>query len=67
MTLPVERTKTLLNVKHFLYDLIDPKKTPRVPSKVRRAARSLLKHYPSDWDIDQLYKKLPKVFGKIFT
>lgn len=65
MTLPDERTRALLNVKHFLLDLLDPKKTPRVPKEIRRQARYLLKHYPYDWDIDQLYKKFPEVFGKV--
>lgn len=64
MTLPDERTRALLNVKHFLRDLLDPKKTPRVPAEVRRRARQLLKHYPYDWDIDQLHKKFPETFGK---
>ena len=51
MTLPIERTNAVLNVERFLMDLCIPKKTPRVPSEVRRQARSLLKHYPRKFDM----------------
>ena len=51
MTLPIERTNAVLNVERFLMDLRDPKKTPRVPSEVRKRASSLLKHYPSKFDM----------------
>lgn len=63
MTLPDERTRALLWAKEFLQDLLDPKKTPRVPLAVRRRARSVLKHYPYKSEIDKLYKKLPELFG----
>jgi len=51
MTLPIERTNAVLNVERFLMDLRDPKKTPRVPSEVRKRASSLLKHYPRKFDM----------------
>ena len=51
MTLPVERTNAVLNVERFLMDLRDSKKTPRVPSEVRKQASSLLKHYPRKFDM----------------
>ena len=51
MTLPIERTNAVLNVERFLMDLRDPKKTPRVPSEVRKQASSLLKHYPRKFDM----------------
>lgn len=50
MTLPNERFNAVRNAREFLYDLLDPKKTPRVPKSVRTRARNCLKHYP--WDID---------------
>jgi len=51
MTLPCERTKAVMNVERFLMDLSNPKKTPRIPSEVRKQARSLLKHYPRKFDM----------------
>lgn len=51
MTLPIERTHAVLNVERFLMDLRDSKKTPRVPSEVRKRASSLLKHYPRKFDM----------------
>lgn len=51
MTLPIERTNSVINVERFLMDLRDPKKTPRVPSEVRKQASSLLKHYPRKFDM----------------
>lgn len=48
MTLPDERIRAVRNTREFLYTLLDPKKTPKVPRSVRVQARHLLKHYPSD-------------------
>lgn len=46
MTLPQEEWRAIANVRRFLYDLLDPKKTPRVPAAIRQEARRLSKHYP---------------------
>ena len=48
MTLPSERINAIRIARQFLYDLLDPKKTPRIPTTVRRRARSVLRHYPGD-------------------
>lgn len=64
MTLPNERYHSLLRVKAFLRSLLDPKQTPRVPRQVRRDARSALKHYPMDYEIDLLADKCPKILEK---
>ena len=52
MTLSTERTNAVLNTEKFLLDLCNPKATPRVPKAVRERARSLLRHYPSDYDME---------------
>jgi hypothetical protein len=52
MTLPVERTNAVLRTEQFLIDLLDPKKTPRVPKAVRQEAGRLLKHYPTKFDME---------------
>jgi hypothetical protein len=51
MTLPYERTNAVISTEKFLLDLINAKKTPRVPSHIREQARSLLRHYPSKSDL----------------
>lgn len=51
MTLPDERIWALKNTLKFLRDLLDPKKTPRVPKEVRREAYRCLKHYPGEYHI----------------
>lgn len=73
MTVPIERTNAVLWTGEFLTDLIDPKKTPRVPKAIRERARRLLRHYPSKLDMDMIAEKEDdptnqlvkmKIFGK---
>jgi hypothetical protein len=72
MTVPVERTNAVLNTQEFLYSLLDPKKTPRVPKEIREQAHRLLRHYPTKFDMDTISDRedtnnnIPKVFGKSF-
>jgi hypothetical protein len=51
MTLFKEKVNALRLMKQFLYDLMDPKKTPKVPKSIRLQARSVLKHSPAMYDI----------------
>ena len=46
MTLPEEEARAIAATRTFLYALLDPKQTPRVPREVRQRARRVLKHYP---------------------
>jgi hypothetical protein len=62
MTLPDERYRALKCGKQFLYDLIDPKKTPRVPKNIRRQALWVLRHYPDDYHFEMIAKKMPEHF-----
>ena len=54
MTLPTERYRALKQGTKLLEELCDPGKTPRVPSLIRDRARSILRHFPHDFDIDQI-------------
>ena len=54
MTTAKERTNSILHTERFLMDLINPKKTPRVPSSIRAHARMLLRHYPTQFDLCDL-------------
>lgn len=60
MTLPNERRMAVGRTWYFLCDLLDAKKTPRIPRKVRLQARELLKHYPSQYDMHDVVQ----TFGK---
>lgn len=62
MTLPDERYYSLIKTRDFLRDLLDPKKTPRVPKEIRRRAGSCLRHYPWDMHIEEIAKRVPKHF-----
>ena len=75
MTVPVERTNAVIWTERFLYDLLDPKKTPRVPKDIRQRAHHLLRHYPSKLDMDMIAEKEDdptgqlvnrKIFGKSY-
>ena len=54
MTVPSERYNALNRTREFMRELLDPKKTPRVPSKVRKEAYWCLRHYPSKYDVSRL-------------
>jgi hypothetical protein len=54
MTLNFERFLAIKNTRSFLYSLLDPKKTPKVPSSVREEARSCLKHFPEPYWLENL-------------
>ena len=62
MTLPDERYRAVKMAEQLLKDLSDPSKTPRVPKAVRARASSILRHYPSSWDMDVAAHQAPGVF-----
>ena len=46
MTTPDEERRAISQVRRFLFDLMDPQVTPRVPKYIRPRARQVSKHYP---------------------
>jgi hypothetical protein len=60
MTLPYEEVHSLQAVRRFLFDLLDPSATPRVPKAIRQRARRVCKHFPMDYSIQERY---PEVFN----
>ena len=64
MTLPDERYRALKQSRKLLEELCDPGKTPRVPSIIRDRARSILKHFPTDLDIDRIAENSPELLEK---
>jgi len=62
MTLPDERYRAVLWAQHFLIKLCDPTLTPRIPKQVRLEASSILRHFPSPYDMDRASEGSPDVF-----
>jgi len=62
MTLPDERFRAVKWAREFMYELLDPKKTPGIPAVIRSQARSVLRHYPSDFDMVQAAEASPDIF-----
>jgi hypothetical protein len=64
MTLPDERYRALKQGKRLLEELCDPGCTPRVPSTIRDKAREALRHFPTDWELDNIADSCPKYLDK---
>lgn len=64
MTLPDERYRALKQSRKLLEELCDPGKTPRVPSIIRDRARTILRHYPMDMQLDELAENSPELLEK---
>jgi hypothetical protein len=71
MTLPHERTRSVIQTEQFLRELVDAHATPRVPRAVRQRARDLLTHYPCKYLMNVAAQQEPdqllqtRVFGEV--
>jgi hypothetical protein len=61
MTLPDERYRSVKWAQGFLSRLAGGQYA-RVPKAVRDEARSILRHYPNDWDMNRAAEAAPEVF-----
>ena len=59
MTLPDERYRAVVQTQRFLLRILT---TPRVPKAVKDEARAMLRHYPSDWEMQAAARDCPAVF-----
>lgn len=62
MTVPDGRYRAIRHTEDFLFSLLDLKMTPRVPKEIRKRARSLLKHFPSEFYLGIAREKSPRRF-----
>ena len=62
MTMPSEEVNSLNAARRFLYDLINPSVTPRVPRAIRERAHRISKHFPMNLSISERYPDV--VHGK---
>jgi len=60
MTLPDERYRSVKWAASFLSRLAGGD-IPRVPKAVREEARSILRHYPSHWDLQRIEAAAPEI------
>ena len=65
MTSPEDRFRAFKQSRKLLEELCDPGKTPRVPSIIRDRARGILRHYPSDYELEQLATTSPEMLEKL--
>jgi hypothetical protein len=56
MTLPNEWFISMKKNRQFLFDLLNPDITPKVPKEIRKRASECLKHFPMQPEIDDLEK-----------
>jgi hypothetical protein len=59
MTLPDERYRAVVQTQKFLLEILS---TPRVPKAIKDRARSMLRHYPSEWDMQMAARGAPDHF-----
>lgn len=64
---PQEECRAIAQVRQFLYDLLDPKATPRVPKYIRERAHRISKHYPLLPTLDQAEKCREMLSHKLST
>lgn len=63
MTLPDERYRSVMWAKRFLESVAyDRKNYPRISKAVRGEAHSILRHFPSEWDMSRASASAPDVF-----
>jgi hypothetical protein len=62
MTLPDERYRAVIQTAKFLQALSYSSETKRIPLAIRKEARRLLRHYPTEWDMDRASNSVPDIF-----
>ena len=66
MTLPYERTRAVNFGREFLLELINPQKTPRIPKAIRKQAHDILRHYPSEVDMEVISRREDMAIQQIY-
>ena len=61
MTLPDERYRSIRITETLLRDLCNSRTTPRVPREIRQRAAQCLRHFPGQYDLQQLERAAPHV------
>ena len=64
MTLPDERYRSIELARELLYDLGNASKTAKVPRVIRERAWNVLRHFPTEYEMEQVSEKAPDVFQR---
>ncbi len=59
MTMPDERYRAMLEGMRLIEDLLIPQVTPRVPGNIRERARWIMRHYPNQFELEQIANAVP--------
>ena len=62
MTLPDERYRAVALTRKFLEDIIHYRSG--LSDEIKQQAKSLLRHYPSDYDLDRASEGAPDIFAR---
>ena len=62
MTMPYERTRSVLQTKEFL-QMLAWAEEPEIPEKIRREAQRLLRHFPGKGDLQFAANACPEWWG----
>jgi len=61
MTMNYERRNAVNRAGEFLFDIV--RKEIAVSEEVWQEARSILKHFPSEYDLERAAEQAPEIFG----
>lgn len=65
MTLPDERYRAVMWAKRFLESVAyDRKNYPRISKAIRGEAHSILRHFPSEYDMNKASQTSPDIFAE---
>lgn len=64
MTLPHERTRSIVVARKLLIELIDREKYPQLPDLFRDEIIGCLRHFPTNFDINEI-SKTNKLLDKV--
>ena len=64
MTTPDERLISIIRARDFIRSLTDPRQTPKIPSNIRKEAAYRLRHFPSEFYLEQLRQACPDILGE---
>lgn len=56
MTTPSEELQALLGMRRLAIDLLDSRKTPKIPKKIRLRASQCLRHFPYIYKVESKWQ-----------
>jgi hypothetical protein len=65
MTMPYERTRSLVMAETLLRELLDSTKHPETTPQTKREIECVLRHYPQTYEINDLASLDPNTWSKI--